>query len=195
MTDKSIQPGDATGGLSAAFDWRAGRTWAAFIGSALAVGCALSVTLGIVTVLILDLPSGKVSESGWFIRTLLMFLFFVPLVVFLRHMARRTPQAATPGMEGSTVSSVSAWVGLGLDILLHALWFVLAFSTCAALFRLAGPSYNLFETDRTGMFAALVTVGLILQDMPALLHRWAKPKAQPAPSTRGQTGGGEERRP
>jgi hypothetical protein len=90
---------------------------------------------------------------------------------------------------------VSEWVGLALEILLHLLWFVLAFLTCGALFRLAGPSYNLFETDRTGMFTALVTVGLVLQDVPALLHRWAKPKVPPTPSPPRRTRGSQERKP
>ena len=194
MTEPSVDPIRNSPGFMDAFDWRKGRTWAAFIGSAFAIGCVLSVILLVVSVLVLNTPPHGSSEDGWFTRTLLMFVFVVPLVVYLRHMTWRTPQAASEGLAESDRRQ-SAWVELALDIFLHALWLVLAFSTCAALVRMAGPSYDLFKTDRTGMVAVWLILGLVLQDIPALLHRWAKPKAPPTPSPPDQANAGRERRP
>jgi hypothetical protein len=64
MTDPAVDPNRNYPGFTDAFDWRAGQTWAALIGSALVIGSVLAVILAVVTILILDLPAGEVSESG-----------------------------------------------------------------------------------------------------------------------------------
>lgn len=180
--------------LATTLDWRAGRTWVAFTGSALAIGCAFATILVAVTALVLEPPSGEASKGDQFIHMNLMFFFFVPLVVFLWHMALRTQRTVSQGIERSEVSSPSTWIGLALDILLHALWLVLAFATCATLARLVGPADYVLETDRAGMFGVLMNLGPVIQRLPPLLHRWARPKAPPSPSPPGQADAGRERR-
>ncbi len=195
MSDSVSNPNLGTLSLASDFDWRAPRTWAVFFGLAIAIGGAFAAILLVFAVFFLDPPSGELSESGRFLRTILMFLFFVLLVVFLRNIAQSTPRAATRSLTRSGGSSLSAWLGSGLDVLLEMLWLVLALLTCAALVRLGGPYYDPLKTERAAVFGVILNLGLILQSLPALLQRWARPKALPARYPHEQADAGRERRP
>ncbi len=176
MTDKSIQPGDGTRGLSAAFDWRAGRTWAVILGSALAAGTAAALVALFVSVVSLGLPSAVVSSQDAAKAALIGALLFVLVIFLMGWLATRGlgQRGETPAAAAAPAARRAAF---WLDLSVHLLWLVVF-----ALPPIAMQHIFFSLPDETG--GGIVTVviylmGLILGPifLPDLLRRWGRRKA------------------
>ena len=194
MIDKTIQPGDTAGGLSAFFDWHARRNWIVLFGSALVVGLVAAAVWYFVSVVWLGLPLAAVSSGEATKGALFGALMFMAIILLLGGLATRR---RVPNPEGSAaaVAPDARRAALWRDLAVYLLWCVVfPLPSLAMQYMLFG----LPDTTGAGEVAVMVDLmGIVIGPifLPGLLQRWGTLKAAPDPSPRGQANAGWERRP
>jgi len=172
MTALENQTKGARPSFSQALDWSAGRTWAVFLGSAIACGSVIAAGVLAVQVVYLGLPSAPLTRSDLVIGTVLAVLVVVTAFTFLHHFlvrGRRNGGEDAPKEAASDdLPQISAWN----DFWFHLLWFaVLGLPYLAVHFSFFGAPHV------AGLMFALpygAAAGFSRLLLPTFMQRWAQ---------------------
>ena len=173
-------------GLAEAFDWRAGRTWAAFLCSALGTGAALAAIVLLVYADIFDRPSGEIWLGRVVSGIVVLVLCSAAVRVALRALSEPEPQDPAQSEPAVATWTTPAWVRSWLNFLPLGLWTGLALLPLIAIHLAiagwpgspwAGYVADAFAGD---LVIAVIMAGYFADYLPGLLRRWGRSKARPS---------------